>query len=449
MSLRLKINLIMVAVITSLVFTIVALQIDGLRRSVREEVAAANLVASQLLNRIGWVYAMDGLPTLVNFLQQVGRVRANDITLTDNDGTVLYQSPRSAYKAGREAPEWFQSLLLPNSARQVIGLPRGQLMIEANPSRAILDGWDDLVRLTAAGTAALLVINLLVFWAMGRALRPFRQILDGLHRLQAGDFAVSLPPLPGKEAGAIGAAFNRMTAVLKENIEARQRAFEAERLLSDSRELSRLIEAHVENERREIARALHDELGQSVTAIRSLATSVARRCDGADTPTAQAARAISDEAGRLYDHMHGMIPRLAPMALDQLGLADALRDLLDRVGAAHPEAQIALAITPIPDPLPEAAALAAYRVVQEGLTNALRHGRATAITVRVGGDEGRLDVGVRDNGSGLQSDWRASGHFGLRWLHERVEALGGSLAIGNTPPQGAELRMALPIGSHP
>lgn len=447
MSLRLKINLIMVAVITSLVLTIIGLQIDGLRRSVREEVAAANLVAAQLLNRVGWVYAMDGMPTLVQFLQQLGRVRANDITLTDAEGTVLYQSPHSAYKAGRDAPAWFQSLLLPASARQVISLPRGQLTIEANPSRAILDGWDDLVRLAATGTAALLVINLLVFWAMGRALRPFRQIIDALHRLQAGDFSVALPPLPGKEAAEIGAAFNRMTAVLKDNIDTHRRAFEAERQLSDSRQLSRLIETHVETERREIARALHDELGQSVTAIRSLATSVARRCDQSDAATAQAARVISEEAGRLYDHMHGMIPRLAPMALDQLGLADALRDLLDRVEAAHPDARVTLAMSQIPDPLADAAALAAYRVVQEGLTNALRHGHATEVTVTVGGQQDALDVTVQDNGSGLQGDWRQSGHFGLRWLHERVESLGGKLTIANAPPQGALLHMSLPVGA--
>ncbi|HEY1102685.1 MAG TPA: ATP-binding protein [Burkholderiaceae bacterium] len=446
MSLRLKINLIMVAVITLLVASIIALQIDGLRRSVREEVAAANVVAAQLLKRIGWVYAMDGMPTMVQFLQQLGRVRANEITLTDTAGAVLYQSPHSAYKAGREAPAWFQALLLPESSGQIISLPHGQLTIEANPSRAILDGWDDLLRLAAIGAAALLIINLLVFWAMGRALRPFRQILDGLHRLQAGDFAVSLPPLPGQEAGAIGTAFNRMTAVLQENLESRQRAFEAERLLSDSRELSRLIEAHTEAERREIARALHDELGQSVTAIRSLALSVARRCNGQDGETAQAARVISEEAGRLYDHMHGMIPRLAPMALDQLGLADALRDLVDRVEAAHPGAQFVLQISQMPDPLPDAAALAAYRVVQEGMTNALRHGHATTIHITVGGNEDTLDVCVQDNGCGLQHDWRATGHFGLRWLRERVEALDGTLAIDNTPPRGAALRMTLPIG---
>ncbi len=316
MSLRLKINLIVAGVIALLVATMIALQIDGLRRAVREEVQAANRVTAQLLQRMGRVYSMDGPDSLVSFVQRLGRVRANEITLTDTQGQVLYRSPASTYKEGREAPRWFSALILPPASHRVIELSSGRLIIDAEPSRAVLDGWDDLVVLAAWGAAMLLVVNALLFWAMGRALRPFSQIVDGLNRLRAGDFDVALPPLRGQEAGAIGAAFNRMTAVLKDNLVTHRRAYEAERRLSDSRELAGLIEGHIEAERRAIARALHDELGQSVTAIRSLAMSVARRSEQADAQTAQAARVITEGAGRLYDHMHGMIPRLAPMALD-------------------------------------------------------------------------------------------------------------------------------------
>ncbi len=445
MSLRIKINLIVAGVIALLVAAMIGLQLDSVRRAVREEVVATHRVTAQLLNRMGWITAIDGPQSLVRFLQQLGRVRANDITLTDASGEVLYRSPPSTYKKGREAPAWFAALMVPEAARQVIALPSGQLTIDAEPSRSVLDGWDDLVTLAASGAAALLVINALVFWAMGRALRPFPQIVDGLNRLQAGDFDASLPPLPGKEAGAIGAAFNRMTAVLKENLENRQRAFEAERRLSDARELSGLIEAHIEAERREIARALHDELGQSVTAIRSLAMSVARRCESGDVQTAQAARVITEEAGRLYDHMHGMIPRLAPMALDTLGLQDALEELLERIRASHPELEASLQAGSFPGVLPGGLALAAYRMVQEGITNALRHGQARHIQVIVGCEAGQLILTVQDDGVGLPDDWRRTGHFGLRWLTERAEALGGQLVVGSRVDGGTELRAVLPL----
>ena len=87
--------------------------------------------------------------SLLHFFQQLGRVRANNITLTDEDGHVLYRSPPATYKQGREAPAWFSALVLPQPSRQVLLLPVGRLLVEAEPSRAVLDGWDDLVTLAS------------------------------------------------------------------------------------------------------------------------------------------------------------------------------------------------------------------------------------------------------------------------------------------------------------
>jgi two-component system sensor histidine kinase UhpB len=250
----------------------------------------------------------------VRFLEQLGRVRANDITLTDSTGKVLYRSPPSTYKVGREAPDWFAALVVPQPSHQIIELPGGRMTIDAEPSRAVLDGWDEVVTLAAIGAGGLLVINVLVFWAVGRALRPFSQIVAALDRLKAGDFGVTLPALPGREAAAIGGAFNRMAAVLQENIASGQRAFEAERRLSDSRELAGLIETHIETERREIARACttswavgHGDPQPGAVGGASLR---GRRCRGG------AGRGRDRRRGRrLYDAMHRMIPRLAPMEL--------------------------------------------------------------------------------------------------------------------------------------
>lgn len=447
MSLRLKINLIVAGVMALMVAAMIALQLGGVRTSVREEMLAANRITGQLLNRMGWAHTLEEPQALVRFLRQLGRVRANDITLTDQQGRVLYRSPPSTYKPGREAPGWYARLVLPPPSRQEIELPVGRLVIMAEPSRAVLDGWDDLVTLAAFGAGALLLINILVFWAVGRAVRPFSRIVAALNRLQGGDFDAKLPPLPGKEAAAIGAAFNQMAVVLKEHLATRQRAFTAERQLSDTRELGSLIEQHIEAERREIARALHDELGQSVTAIRSLALTVARRCADADPQAAQAAQVITEEAGRLYDQMRGMIPRLAPMSLETLGLGGALDELLERTGAHHPEVKVDLDVRTLPAQLPAPLALAAYRIAQEGLTNALRHSGAAHVRVVVGREQGSLAVRVQDDGRGPLEEWRRPGHFGLRWLSERAEALGGELALAPRTGGGTELRALLPLES--
>jgi two-component system sensor histidine kinase UhpB len=89
--------------------------------------------------------------------------------------------------------------------------------------------------------------------------------------------------------------------------------------------------------------------------------------------------------------------------------------------------------------------LTLYRVVQEGLINALRHAQATNVEISVESDGQRIVVTIGDNGIGLLHDWSRPGHFGLRGLTERVEHLGGTFAIGNRTPRGVLLRADIPL----
>ncbi|HEU4458768.1 MAG TPA: ATP-binding protein [Methylibium sp.] len=455
MSLRLKIHLIVGVLVTLFMLVVIGLQLRGARDSVREEVEAANRVASQLLNRTVWLQAAQGNQAMLAFLHGLGRVRANEILLYDAAGAEVYRSPPSPYKSGRDAPEWFEPLVAPPPTERSIGFPDGRLAIRADPSRAILDAWDQLVELTVVAALLLVAINVVVHGLVGGAVRPFRDIVGALGRLEGGELDVRLPPLAGSEAATIGQAFNRMAAGVGERIEAERRVAQAERELSDRRDLARWIDRHLEQERRLIARELHDELGQSVTGIRSLALSVAQRVEPRDADAARAARVIADESSRLYDAMHGLIPRLAPLVLDVFGLADALRDLAERSRVAHPQLELALDVALSQVELGSEATLAVYRAAQEGLTNALRHGQARKVRITLaaaerGGEPGTRLV-VRDDGRGLAPDWqqraRTDGdHYGLRWLTERVEALGGALGIANAEGGGVALEVWLPAG---
>ena len=455
-SLRLKINLIVGALTLQFVVVLLALQLSNVRESVKEETITANRVASQLLNRTAYGQAAQGLPALQAYLQALGRVRSNDISLVDAAGTVLYRSPPSTYKAGRDAPAWFAALVLPPQSVQAIEFPAGRLEIQANASRAVLDAWDSFIPLALGALVLLLLVNTLVFWVVGRTVRPFGQIVRALDALQAGRFDVVLPPLPGTEAAAIGTAFNRMVGVLSEHIETERRAARAEEQLSDSRELTRWIDHHIEQERRMIARELHDELGQSVTAIRSLALSVAQRVGASDAESERAARLIADESSRLYDAMHGLIPRLTPLVLDNFGLADALGDLVERTRRSHPQVSLALTVQLREVALDSEAALALYRAAQEGITNALRHGKARHIMLVVESlpaappDVPSVALTLQDDGRGLVADPADDGtHHGLRWLAERVHALHGQVDIGVAQPQGVVLRVVLPVRPPP
>lgn len=443
MSLRLKINLIVGALTLVFLVGVVALQWRSMRASVHEEVVAANLVATQLLNRTAWRYQEQGLPAILGFLQNVGRVRSNDITLYDVDGRELYRSPPSVYKAGRDAPAWFESLVSPPPSVRTIDFSGARLVVHSNASRAALDAWDDAALLLAGLLALFAALNGLVFWVLGRTVRPFGKIVAALNTLEAGRFDVQLPRFKGTEAAAIGSAFNRMVGVLRENIAAEHRAVRAERQLSDSRELSRWIEHHIEQERRMIARELHDELAQSVTAIRSMALAIVQVNDPKSEP---AARLIAEEAARLYDAMHGLIPRLTPLVLDKFGLAEALGDLVERTQRAHAGLQIELKLDLADVKLPDDAALALYRAAQEGITNALRHGQARHLRLVLGRRGDRAELRLIDDGSGLADDWsQRAGHYGLRWLTERVEALHGEVRVAAHAPRGVELRVTLPL----
>ncbi len=446
MTLRLKINLIVGLLTVLFTAAVMTLQWRSLRESVHEEVVAANRVATQLLERMSWRYAAQGTPALVGFLQGVGRVRSTDITLQGANGEELYRSPPSPYKAGRDAPAWFERLITPTPVTQAIDFPDGKLIVRANASRAALDAWEDTVQLSGIALALLVAVNALVFWLVGRAVRPFGEIVAALNKLQAGRFDVALPRLAGTEAAAIGGAFNRMVGELQGHIDTERRAVRAELQLSANRELTRWIDQHVEAERRLIARELHDELGQSVTAMRSMALSIAQRSSGVDAQAQQAARVIADESSRLYDAMHGIIPRLTPLVLDSLGLAEALADLVERTRKSQPGVAIDTDIALGNTPLSAEVALTLYRAAQEGITNALRHGQAQHLRLAVRADEHAVSLSLHDDGSGLPAEgWQRPGHYGLRWLVERVENLRGELRLEANAPRGVQLHVRVPV----
>src|SRR4029450_6994347 len=195
MKLRTRLNFVVAGLTAAFVAVLIAAELLNVRASVREEVDAANRVASQLLGRLARIYSNEGGPERVlQFLQQLGRVRSNDIILRTAAGEELYRSPPPTRKAGREAPQWFSHVLAPHTARYTFPLPGGvRLIVEAQSSRAVLDAWDDLTRLLTLAAIMLAVANGLALWLINRALAPFPIIAAGLERVQRGELAYRLP----------------------------------------------------------------------------------------------------------------------------------------------------------------------------------------------------------------------------------------------------------------
>lgn len=446
-SLRRKIDLIFI-VLTLLVMSIfLTTEIQGNRSSIREEMEASHRISTQLLSRVGNTYTRQSMPDFVQFLRQTGRVRASEVTLMDDLGTVLYASPPPTYKAGRFAPEWYTALVAPKIRPTVIILDGAKLQIMINPSRAVLDSYDDLKIILISQGLLFFVADLLVFWLVGRWLAPLDRILRGLRRIEAGDHHIRLPDLPGKECGEIGRAFNRMAQAVEENMQIRQAGAEAQARLAAQRESTQMLNARIEDERAALARELHDELGQSLTAIRSIAKSLQQHPDVRllGGGVALAAQLLFDTAGTTSDAMHRMIPRLRPLQLDGMGLTDAVRDMVSDLQLQHAPLRFQLQFDAVLPVLPDVLEITAFRIVQEALTNVVRHAGATQVQVRFAVEDSLLVIDVADNGSAVVTSLLRPGHYGVRGMQERAESLGGAVAFNTATGGGLEVRVSLPL----
>lgn len=226
---------------------------------------------------------------------------------------------------------------------------------------------------------------------------------------------------------------------------ARQQAQEATQALAENRELTQIIQERIEQERGAIARELHDELGQQVTAIKSAGLAIARRAAGQDASIEQSARLVIDCADQIYEGMHQLIARLRPSALDHFGLGDALQDLLGDWRMSHPGVVLSLSMSGPLDDLDDAWSTAAYRIVQEAVNNALRHAQASRIDVKMLVSADGLELEVADNGSGRLAKFQAPGRFGVLGMRERAQALGGSFELEQIEPAGVRVRVRLPL----
>ncbi len=448
MSLRLQINLIIGLLLAAFASLLIGLQIDDTRRSVREEMDGASMVATQLLSRVQANTSSVSLADMARFLVSVGRIRAHEIELQDEQGQVLYHSPPPVYKAGRDAPAWYSDIVTPPVTVREIQLRQGRLLVWADPSRAVLDGWDDFVPILTTVLIGFVFGNVVVFVLVGRVLRPIQQVVQGLQDISAGSYATRLPRMPGQEAQQMGTAFNAMAQSVQDGIEARVKAREATQALAQNRELTQVIQARIEEVRGQIARELHDELGQQVTAIKSVGLAIAHRAKGVDAQIESSAQMVVSCADAIYEEVHQLVSKLRPLALDRFGLADALQDLLEDARTRHPEVVIQLKADKALDTVDQALATAIYRIMQESLTNALRHAQATQIDMRVAVQADQLTLEVTDNGLGPAANWAESGHFGVIGMRERAQGLGGELYFEALVPSGVRVHAVLPLSQN-
>jgi two-component system, NarL family, sensor histidine kinase UhpB len=281
------------------------------------------------------------------------------------------------------------------------------------------------------GQLALLLAGFLVL--LGLNLILLRRVLSPLFRLTEVMSSVD-PDRPGRrlsgidplsaEGQALADAFNAML----------------DRLENARREAARTALAAQEAERLRVARELHDEIGQTLTAVTIQAE---RAADGEPALASQALQRLADAVRDSLDEVRRIARELRPEALDDLGLVNALIALCNRVGAQDGPRVIRELQGKLPALSPEAE-LVIYRVAQESLTNALRHSDARSVTVSLKADAETMTLRVADDGKGMPVQ-SPGGTAGIAGMRERALLVGGRLWIESRPDRGTEVRLTIPV----
>ncbi len=449
LSLHTRISLLLTAVVTSMMLVLGGLWLSSTRASIHEEIEAAARVCEQWLNVLASEARQAPSPLanqrLLDQIKAAGRIRANAIEVIDGTGHRVYQSPQPSYKAGRASPAWFAQLTEPVFAQRRINAGTLTLIITPDSSRAGLDAWDNLFAILAWMGALLVALFLAVRWALNRALRPLDQIRSALEYTGQGRFDTRLPLYDSPDLNRLAHAFNCMADRLNEAVHDNVR-------LESARALAQQLQDRLEAERHSIAQELHDELAQGITAVRAMAGAIVQRASA--TPTLKDyAQSIITVTNQIQDGIRHTLHRLRPFGTeDGISLNQALQRYLDLWQQYYPDLTLQVEYFTEPLQVEDELALTVVRLVQEGLTNVVRHASATQVRLKLHvachEDNRWLELTLTDNGRGLggnQASPPGCG-LGLVGMRERVAALQGELSISSLPGGGVCVHARLPMG---
>ncbi|MBP0114713.1 sensor histidine kinase [Bradyrhizobium vignae] len=329
---------------------------------------------------------------------------------------------RSLFDPGREA------------ARPVIvrGTKLGETVVSVDPAVQTAEAWHEAGRLMIALAIALPLLCGLIYAALARALRPTRMIGNGLERIAAGDLTTRLPPFDLAELSAIRDVFNHLAESL-------------DTALAERNELTRKLIALQDEERRHLARELHDEFGQSLAAIRALAAS-ARQTAAQDCPGLLGeCDSIARTATGMMETLRGALFRLRPPDVDELGLVASLEGLVSGWnGRSRGQTRFDIRFDGAFESVPASVGANLYRIVQEALTNAAKHAGATKVSLHLTMSESQIALAVEDDGRPNEAAVKSG--MGLLGMRERVAALCGRLSF-ETGPDGSALRVFIPLAA--
>jgi two-component system, NarL family, sensor histidine kinase UhpB len=429
-----------------------AVSILNTRTATRIEIEASLEVAQRFVAAtMKDLAAQDRLVQLNQELPlQLKHLRHVRIMFMDPSGQLTVVSPQRDYNAERDyVPSWFAALVRPQlvgRAVRVVALEHANpVVIVGEPADEIAEAWHDFSSLAVVWLALNALILALLYIVLGRLLDPLAHLSKGMLRLEDGHYATRLKLPKVKELAIITERFNTLAGAL-------------DTARDENSRLYRQLVTVQEEERREIANELHDEAGPCLFGITANASSIQNLADQLpDRRTAEISRRVGEILSiteRLKLLNRALLKKLKPAPLGRVKLAELLDELIAGFQRRHPDTHIAVAIGKLADSYGEAIDLTLYRCVQEGITNAIRHGTPQALTIdlaetpairRNGARKPRATLALilSDDGKGMAPATPKG--FGLTAMSERVRSLGGSCVIESSSSHGTTVHVEIPV----
>jgi two-component system, NarL family, sensor histidine kinase UhpB len=395
----------------SLLFGIFALQVFSPDQFENESADAAALV-STVTNGLNAALAAAENPerTLDAFAKGIGTGDA--IQYREVEASA---SPPRIRLTTHGVPDWFVALLrIPNIAAAhpiIIGQAHvGDILFVPDLTPDLLEKWLGFLAIVLSGSALLALAAASAYLTTSMALRPLQQLGAGLARMQQGDYDSRIPLLGPPE-------------VRKSCEEANQLARKLKQLAQDNRSMLRKIVSLEDNEREEIAKELHDELGPLLFAIRANAIALSGSSTDPESPSnrlLEAAEAVQHASRRILEG-------LSPLHLDELGLEKSIRTLLQNAHAAQPSISASARLDPGLNSLDHLLSQTIYRVIQEAVTNVIKHAQATTLNVAAAMSDQAVTIEISDDGIGFPDSVPLG--RGLTGMSDRSRALDGKLDL--------------------
>jgi len=337
----------------------------------------------------------------------------------------------SALATPDPVPGWYQRLLEIPVQQRIDIAPRLEgriLKVTTDAHNEIGEDWTQF----RDGAAILALFSLLVLGllhlAMARVSGPLRKLTGGFEAVGGGDYATHIALRGPKEISTLADAFNRMTARLK-------------KLEDANRRLTGQMLAIQEEERADLARDLHDEMGPFLFTMRLDAEAIqAEARKSGQAVIAERASGLGEAFSHIQNRVRSILKQLRPDGLAETGLKMAIGNLATFWQRHH--GGIAIRLDVADEGFGADADAAIYRLVQEGLTNAARHGAAKQVWISIIATDRTITVTLEDDGTGLVAD--GGGGMGIKGMRERLGALGGDLGLGARAGGGTRLEATIP-----